>query len=132
MCAYATFSLGAVWVPMYEQQRLKECEYILKDSGREGGREKGRRGGRSNRCRERVLSAFPACHRGSNRCTGQCSRPALSPSCFVFLPAIGAKLLLVSKERIYDKSRHFVEELPTLKDVWCFDMDFHPRMKVGR
>ncbi|GAB5034907.1 amp-dependent synthetase and ligase [Nannochloropsis oceanica] len=74
VCAYATFSVGAVWVPMYEQQRLKECEYILKDSG--------------------------------------------------------AKLLLVSKERIYDKSRHFVDELPTLQDVWCFDMDFHPRMKV--
>lgn len=38
VCAYATFSLGAVWVPMYEQQRAKECEYILKDSGREGRR----------------------------------------------------------------------------------------------
>ncbi len=24
---------GAVFVPMYEQQRLKECEYILSDSG---------------------------------------------------------------------------------------------------
>lgn len=44
----------------------------------------------------------------------------------------GAKLLLVSKERIYDKSRHFVDELPTLQDVWCFDMDFHPRMKVAK
>lgn len=45
VCAYATFSVGAVWVPMYEQQRLKECEYILKDSGREGAREGGRRKG---------------------------------------------------------------------------------------
>ena len=74
VCAYATFSLGAVFVPMYEQQRLKECEYILKDSG--------------------------------------------------------AKLLVVSKERIYDKTRPFVDELPTLKDVWCFEVDFHPRIKV--
>ena len=38
----------------------------------------------------------------------------------------------MSKERIYDKSRPFMDELPTLKDVWCFDVDFHPRMKVGR
>lgn len=29
----AAQSLGAAWVPMYEQQRLKECEYILSDSG---------------------------------------------------------------------------------------------------
>lgn len=29
----ASMSLGATWVPMYEQQRLKECEYILSDSG---------------------------------------------------------------------------------------------------
>jgi long-chain acyl-CoA synthetase len=29
----ASLSLGATWVPMYEQQRLKECEYILHDSG---------------------------------------------------------------------------------------------------
>ncbi len=28
----ASMSLGATWVPMYEQQRLKECEYILADS----------------------------------------------------------------------------------------------------
>ena len=28
----ASLSLGATWVPMYEQQRLNECEYILKDS----------------------------------------------------------------------------------------------------
>jgi len=32
--AYACFSLGAIWVPMYEQQRLNECEYILRDAGR--------------------------------------------------------------------------------------------------
>ena len=49
---------------------------------------------------------------------------------FFPLPGPGAKLLLVSKERIYDKSRPFLDELPTLKDVWCFDVDFHPRMKV--
>lgn len=49
-CA-STCCAGAVYVPMYEQQRTKECEYILSDSG--------------------------------------------------------AKLLLVSKERIYDKvTRH--------------------------
>ena len=29
----ASLGLGATWVPMYEQQRLKEVEYILKDSG---------------------------------------------------------------------------------------------------
>lgn len=49
VAAYGAFSLGAAYVPMYEQQRVSECEYILKDSG--------------------------------------------------------AKLLLVSKERIYDKVR---------------------------
>jgi len=56
----------------------------------------------------------------------------LSPSLPPSLPDTGAKLLLVSKERIYDRSRPFLDELPTLKDVWCFDVDFHPRMKVGR
>merc|ERR550514_2270872 len=31
--AYATYGVGAAWVPMYEQQRPKEWEYILRDSG---------------------------------------------------------------------------------------------------
>jgi long-chain acyl-CoA synthetase len=31
--AYATYSLGAQYVPMYEAQLVKEWEYILKDSG---------------------------------------------------------------------------------------------------
>ncbi|CAM9684000.1 unnamed protein product, partial [Choristocarpus tenellus] len=33
ICAYATYSLGAVFVPMYEEQRLKDWRYILEDSG---------------------------------------------------------------------------------------------------
>jgi long-chain acyl-CoA synthetase len=31
--AYATYSLGAAWVPMYEAQTQKDWVYILKDSG---------------------------------------------------------------------------------------------------
>ncbi|GMR03088.1 MAG: AMP-dependent synthetase/ligase [Acidimicrobiia bacterium] len=31
--AYATYSLGAAWVPMYEAQTQKDWKYILKDSG---------------------------------------------------------------------------------------------------
>jgi long-chain acyl-CoA synthetase len=31
--AYATFTLGAVWVPMYEAQLARDWEYILADSG---------------------------------------------------------------------------------------------------
>ncbi len=31
--AYATYSLGAAWVPMYEAQTQKDWAYILKDSG---------------------------------------------------------------------------------------------------
>lgn len=67
-------------------------------------------------------------HEAAIVCVCPCSR---LPLFFFFLPDSGAKLLLVSKERIYDKSRPFLDELPTLKDVWCFDVDFQPRMKVG-
>jgi len=70
--AYACFSLGAIYVPMYEQQRLNECEYILTDSG--------------------------------------------------------AKLLLVSKELIFDKTRPLIDKIPTLQDIWCFDVDYHTRI----
>jgi long-chain acyl-CoA synthetase len=31
--AYATYTLGAAWVPMYEAQQTKEWKYILADSG---------------------------------------------------------------------------------------------------
>ncbi len=31
--AYATYSLGAIFVPMYEDQRPKDWKYIIKDSG---------------------------------------------------------------------------------------------------
>ncbi len=31
--AYATYSLGAIFVPMYEDQRPKDWQYIIKDSG---------------------------------------------------------------------------------------------------
>ncbi len=31
--AYATYSLGAAWVPMYEAQTQKDWKYILRDSG---------------------------------------------------------------------------------------------------
>ncbi|MFV2000774.1 MAG: long-chain fatty acid--CoA ligase [Acidimicrobiia bacterium] len=31
--AYATYSLGAAWVPMYEAQTQKDWKYILKDAG---------------------------------------------------------------------------------------------------
>jgi long-chain acyl-CoA synthetase len=31
--AYATYTLGAAWVPMYEAQQAKEWQYILADSG---------------------------------------------------------------------------------------------------
>ena len=68
----ATMSLGAAWVPMYEQQRVKECEYILADSG--------------------------------------------------------AKLLLVGDETMYDKTRHCLGRVPTLRDVWTFDVDVSARM----
>ena len=70
--AYACFSLGAIYVPMYEQQRLNECEYILTDSE--------------------------------------------------------AKLLLVSKELIFDKTRPLLDKVPTLKDIWCFNVDYHTRI----
>lgn len=33
VCAYATYSLGAVFVPMYEEQRPEDWRYILQDSG---------------------------------------------------------------------------------------------------
>ncbi|CAM9535211.1 unnamed protein product [Ectocarpus sp. 6 AP-2014] len=33
VCAYATYSLGAVFVPMYEEQRPEDWRYILEDSG---------------------------------------------------------------------------------------------------
>jgi long-chain acyl-CoA synthetase len=33
VCAYATYSLGAQFVPMYEQQRPKEWQYIVEDAG---------------------------------------------------------------------------------------------------
>ncbi|CAB1103401.1 unnamed protein product [Ectocarpus sp. CCAP 1310/34] len=33
VCAYATYSLGAVFVPMYEEQRPQDWRYILEDSG---------------------------------------------------------------------------------------------------
>ena len=29
----ATYSLGGIWVPMYEQQELDHCNHIVKDSG---------------------------------------------------------------------------------------------------
>lgn len=32
VAAYGIYSIGAILVPMYEQQRLKECEYIIGDS----------------------------------------------------------------------------------------------------
>ena len=70
--AYACFSLGAIYVPMYEQQRLNECEYILTDSE--------------------------------------------------------AKLLLVSKELILDKTRPMLQKVPTLQDIWCFNLDYHTRI----
>eukprot|EP00752_Nemacystus_decipiens_P006021 g5438.t1 len=33
VCAYATYSLGGVFVPMYEEQRPKDWRFILEDSG---------------------------------------------------------------------------------------------------
>ncbi|CAM9385783.1 unnamed protein product [Phaeothamnion confervicola] len=33
VCAYATYSLGAAYVPMYEEQRPKDWRYILEDAG---------------------------------------------------------------------------------------------------
>jgi long-chain acyl-CoA synthetase len=83
---------------MYEQQRLNECEYILKDSG--------------------------------------------------------AKLLLVGSEETYDKTRHFLASnransssssssssggvqqgfggpVPSLKDIWTFDVDVPARMAMA-
>ena len=33
IAAYATYTLGASYVPMYESQQEKEWEYILKDCG---------------------------------------------------------------------------------------------------
>lgn len=68
----ASLRLGAAWVPMYEQQRLHECEYILKDSE--------------------------------------------------------AKLLLVGSEQMYDKTRHLLGAVPSLKDIWTFDIDVPARM----
>lgn len=68
----ASLRLGAAWVPMYEQQRLHECEYILKDSE--------------------------------------------------------AKLLLVGSEQMYDKMRHLLGAVPSLEDIWTFDIDVPARM----
>ena len=31
--AYATYKLGAQWVPMYEQQHPKDWQHIIADSG---------------------------------------------------------------------------------------------------
>ncbi|CAN0228647.1 unnamed protein product [Discosporangium mesarthrocarpum] len=33
ICAYATYSLGAIFVPMYEEQQPKDWKYIIEDSG---------------------------------------------------------------------------------------------------
>jgi AMP-binding enzyme len=33
VCAYATYTLGAIFVPMYEEQLLKDWEYIIADAG---------------------------------------------------------------------------------------------------
>ena len=41
-----------------------------------------------------------------------------------------AKLLLVSKETIYDKTSKLLGTMPHLNDIWCFDVDFPARMNA--
>lgn len=39
-----------------------------------------------------------------------------------------AKLLLVADERLYDKTRHFVGSIPSLREIWTFDVDVPARL----
>jgi long-subunit acyl-CoA synthetase (AMP-forming) len=100
-------------VPMYEQQRLKECEYILSDSGAK----------LLLVSKERIYDKASGPVRLSNKMTTP--QHKLKPR-FPNPPPPHQQ----PPRQTQKQTKEFVDLLPALTDVWCFDIDFAARLKV--